>query len=62
MKKFRLTALVLSLILVLMLGLSSCKKKDEEKAAKEEAEEETSTANDGTRWFCPNCGNELEVY
>lgn len=31
MKKFRLTALVLSLILVLMLGLSSCKKKEEEK-------------------------------
>ena len=43
---------------ILKGGLNAAKKRDEEKAAKEEAEEDTSTANDGTRWFCPNCGTE----
>ncbi|MBO4234867.1 MAG: DUF4428 domain-containing protein [Firmicutes bacterium] len=39
-------------------GLDVAVKRDEEKAAAEEAGTTISTANDGTRWFCPNCGTE----
>ena len=39
-------------------GLDAAIKKDEEAASKEEGEADQAPANDGTRWFCPNCGTE----